>query len=139
MCEIGGRRSCSLWLTLCHVNLDPDSPRDAEYCGENVDRNDDNPTACSRIAMNSITRVESAYQKHCDAEPEAPVDGTVSTAPFVGEEESGYSYAEDNECGHSRGEKRSFRRSETGLCEEKRCVLTSVSGFLCEQCIKRGF
>lgn len=105
MREVGGRRPCSLWLTLRHVDLDSDSPRDTEYCGENVDRNDNDPTACSRIAMNGITRVEPADQEHRDAEPQATVNGTVSTAPFIGEDESGDRDAENNDCGDARSEK----------------------------------
>ena len=108
MCKIGGGRARSLWLTLRHVDSDPDRPGDAEYRDEDVDRDDNHPTACSGVVVDCVARVESADQKHGDALPEATVDGTVSTAPFVGKEKSGDSHAEYYDCRDARSEKGSF-------------------------------
>ena len=108
MCEVGGGRARPLWLTLRHVDFNPDGPGDAENRDEDVDRDDDYPTACSGVVVNCVARVEPADEEHGDAEPQASVNGAVSTAPFVGEEECGDGHAEDDDCRDAGSEKGSL-------------------------------
>ena len=83
--------------------------------------------------MDGITCIKPAHYEHCSAEPKTAVDGTVSGAPFVGQEERRDGHAEYDNGGNSRSKKGSFRRGESCLREKNRCILDMFSLFLCGQ------
>ena len=123
MCKVGSWRPSLLWLAFRRIDFDPHRPRNTEYRGKDIDRDDDYPAACPGIAVNSVPCVKPTDQEHCNTESETPVDGTVSAPPLVGQEEGGDGHAENDDGGDARSEKRSFWGGETGLREKKRCVL----------------
>ena len=97
MGEIRSRRARPLRLTLGRIDADADGPGNGEDGDEDVNRDDDDPAAGSGVAVDGVSRVEAADQEHDGAEPEAAVDGTLSTAPFVGVDDGGDGDAEDDD------------------------------------------
>lgn len=134
MREVGRRRARPLRLALGHVDPDADGPGKGEYGDEDVDDHDDDPAACSRAVVNRVARVEAADQEHGDADAESTVNGTSSTAPFVGIEQGGDGHAEDDNRRDTGSEEGSFGGGEAGLREKERCVLCRVSEVLCGWC-----
>lgn len=127
MCQVSRRCSRSLRLTFCRVYPDPNCPRDAEYCHEYVDCEDDYPTANTGMAMNGVSCVEPTYQEHRHAESETTIYSTLPSTPFVGKEEARNGHEEDDCRRNCRREKRSIRRGKASLFEKKRCVLDIMS------------
>lgn len=134
MREVGRRCARPLRLALRHVDPDADGPGKGENRDEDVDGHDDHPAACSGVVVDRVAGVEPADQEHGDADAESTVNGTVSTAPFVGIEKGGDGHAEYDNRRDAGSEKGSFRGGEAGLREQKRCVLCRVSEIVCGWC-----
>ena len=108
MRDVSGRRARSLWLTLRHVDPNPDRPGDTKYRDEDVDRDDDHPTARSGVAVDCVARVEPTNEEHCNTESKATVNGAGTTAPFVRKEKSRDGETKYNNCGDTRSKEGSF-------------------------------
>lgn len=97
MCEIGRGCSRPLRLTFRHIDPDPHSPRNTEDRHEDIDRDNNDPTARSGVGVNRVSGVKRTDQNHRNAESKATVNRAVTATPFVGKKKSGNGDAEDND------------------------------------------
>jgi hypothetical protein len=76
--------------------------------------------------VHSVCNIEPTDQEHDGANGNATVDSAMSPTPPIRQKESRNGRTKYNNCRNTGGEKGGLGRSETGLFEEKRCILRVV-------------
>ena len=97
------------------------------YDGKDIDHENHNPPPSTRIAMNALRSIQHAHDNHACEQDQAAVDGGGPAAPSIDEDYSYDGEGKDAYSGNPRGKESGFRRVETGLFEEQRCILRKIS------------
>jgi len=103
--------------------LDAHGPCGAKHHREEVDGDDDDPASGTGVFVHGVGGVQDSHEEHDHAEGDAAVDGALTTAPFVGPDESGDGDGKNNDGGDTGSKERCACGFQASSFEEQWSVL----------------